>query len=139
MSRRDTEVITFNIDAVNLIGNNRVMRRFDTEYELLRADFRWTVGSTNGGSGTVALYKAASGTAIGSGTALLSAAVAVDAGGANSVNTTVTPKLSTVAGATVIARDSYLGLVGAGTLTSLFGLCITLIMRQRKTPDGGLR
>lgn len=139
MSRRDSQVKQFTFSAQDLIGANVPLFRADTEYELLRCDVRASILASNGGAGTVNIYKAKSGTAIGSGTAMLSAAVAVDSGGTNSADTTITPKLSTAAGATVIPRDSWVGVVGSGTLTGLMGLCFTLIFRQRKSPDGGLR
>jgi hypothetical protein len=75
-----------------------------------------TAGS-DGGTVTATIYKAPSGTAIGSGVALHSGTINLK--GTAATNQTLT--LSTVAGALEVAAGSAIGIVFTGTLTAAVG------------------
>ena len=80
---------------------------------------RWGTAST---SGTVTVHKVPSGTAAGSGTALLSATIST----AGTAATRTTGTLSTTAATLELAAGDGLQLVDSGTLTSLVDLNVTV-------------
>lgn len=77
--------------------------------------------STASSSGTVNIYKTVSGTAIGSGIALLTTAIST----AGTANTLLFGSLKTD-GSITLKENDVLGLVSGGTLTSLANLSITI-------------
>ena len=79
--------------------------------------------ATASSSGTMQLYKAPSATAIGSGTAMLSAVMSL----AGTASTNVTGAL---AATKKFLKGEAVGLVFAGTLTSLVGLHVTIVIQQ---------
>lgn len=98
----------------------------DREYLVTSIKYRFTTGST---SGNFAIYKAPSGTALASGTALHGTAGDVSTGVTADTNVDVT--LSTVAGALVIEKNDAIGVVWAGTLTNLVGCIIQIKLEAR--------
>ena len=92
---------------------------------LVSVEARFGVTST---SGTLAVEKVPDGTAVGSGTDLLTATMALD-GTADEV---VTGALSTAIGVNRIAKGEGISLDFGGTLTNLVDLVVTVILRQEK-------
>ena len=80
---------------------------------------RW---DTNSSSGTVTVHKVPSGTAIDSGTALLSSTISTASGAA----TNATGTLSSTASTLELAAGDSLQLVDSGTLTSLANLQVSV-------------
>jgi len=79
----------------------------------------WTAGST---SGTVDVRKIPSGTALASGTSMLSSTVAMS----GTANTPISGSLATTEANLIIGAGDRIGLVAAGTLTNQTGVGITL-------------
>lgn len=95
-------------------------------YSLLGVGVRYATSST---SGTVMVEKTPSGTAMGSGTNLLAAAVSTSAA---TLNTTYygTPLTSVAAANSLISNGDALSILFAGTQTSLTNLVVTLYITR---------
>jgi hypothetical protein len=90
--------------------------------ELVSLRATWTTGST---SGTVKVVKAASGTAIGSGTDMSGTATL-----AGTANTPVSGTPSSTVASRQAAAGNQIGFVFAGTMTNLAGGVVTATFRQ---------
>lgn len=84
---------------------------------------RWATASS---SGTLMINKAPSGTAIGSGTAVLASTVNT----AGTANTNTAGTLHATAANLALAAGDSLGLVNGGTLTSLAHLSVTVTLKR---------
>jgi hypothetical protein len=92
---------------------------------LVSVEARWGVASS---SGTLAVEKVPDGTAVGSGTDLLTSTMSL----ASTANTKVVGAISTAIGVNRIAEGEGVSLDFAGTLTNLVDLIITMVIRQEK-------
>lgn len=130
---RRIEIIRVNFDALQTDAAQALWIA-DTDYEVLRIQDRFRVGST---SGTYRVFKAPSGTAPASGTAVQAATA--DISTVATADTNRTPALSTVAGAKLLPAGNALCVVFAGDATGLRGLCLTILVRRRKERPAGMR
>jgi hypothetical protein len=94
--------------------------------EVVGVKVRFSAASS---SGTVDVKKAPSGTAIGSGTSVLSAVVST----AGAANTNVAGALNATVANRQLAAGDALGIVAGGTLTSLADLVVAVELKRR--PD----
>jgi hypothetical protein len=115
-----TQTIPNATDAVNLIV---LIAPFNCKLVAVRA--RHKTAST---SGTMDVVKAASGTAVASGTTLLTATMS----NAGTADTNVDGSVLATIGGSRILKGTAIGLKFAGTLTNLVNLDITIILRQQK-------
>jgi hypothetical protein len=92
--------------------------------EVVSVTVRFSAASS---SGTVDVKKAPSGTAIGSGTSVLSAAAST----AGTANTNVAGSLSATVANRQLAAGDALGIVNGGTLTSLTDLVVAIELKRR--------
>jgi hypothetical protein len=95
------------------------------ECEVVSVEARHRTASS---SGTLMLEKTPDGTAVGSGTNILTGTMSL----AGTVNTKVTGTLDTGIGVNRIVQGAGIGLDFAGTLSSLADLDITIVVRQVK-------
>lgn len=107
-------------------GNYGVFYTAPYGVEVVSVKARWSAASS---AGTVDVKKVPSGTAAGSGTSVLSAAI--DTSG--TADTNVAGTLSATAADTKLAAGDSLAIVSGGTLTSLTNLVVTVELKRR--PD----
>lgn len=98
----------------------------DEYYEVVSVKARFS--HVGGASAAVTINKVPSGTAPGSGTAVLSAAVDLTA----TADTTYSGTISSVAGAKLLAPGDALAAVFSGTLTALTGLVVQVTLKPTK-------
>lgn len=96
----------------------------DRDYYCTKIEYRFTTGST---SGTAAIYKAPSGTALASGTPLHGTAMDISTGATADTNISVVLTPSALS----ISAGDAIGVVWGGTLTSLVGLVICIHLECR--------
>ena len=118
---RDVGPIVVNLPAVAATASQWVMTA-PVALELVSLRATWTTGST---SGTVKVVKAASGTAIGSGTDMSGTATL-----AGTANTPVSGTPSSTVASRQAAAGNQIGFVFAGTMTNLAGGVVTATFRQ---------
>lgn len=131
MNRTETKSFSFDqlqTDAAKALWNA------DTQYELLEIRDRFRIGST---SGTYRVFKAPSGTAPASGTAMQAATADISTGA--TADTDRTPALASGIGAKRLQKGDSLCVVFAGDATGLRGLEITFTIRRLGTRRPGMR
>lgn len=105
----------------------------DTDYQIVSATERHETLGTDGSAVTVDVVKAASGTAMGSGTSLLATTFDLKA----TVNTTQSRSLAagTLASDKILYEGQCLGLNFAGTMTAVTGVCVTVVLVPIRRPS----
>lgn len=121
---RREERLYITLDAVGAV--DRALFIADTDFELLSVQYQFVTAST---SGTLTLRSCSSGTAVGSGTAML--ASTLDLSAAKTANTPYTGTLAVGQAARKIPKGYALGLDFGGTVTNLVGLCVTIVLQRQ--------
>lgn len=105
----------------------------DADYEIVAAYERHETLGTDGSAVTADVVKAASGTAMGSGTSLLASTFNLKA----TVNTTQSRTLSagTLATDRILYAGQCLGINFAGTMTAVTGVSITVVLVPMRRPS----
>lgn len=105
----------------------------DADYEIVAAYERHETLGTDGSAVTADVVKAASGTAMGSGTSLLASTFNLKA----TVNTTQARTLSagTLATDRILYAGQCLGINFGGTMTAVTGVSITVILNPLRRPS----
>lgn len=128
-------VLTFSAgpNAALLTAPDTGLFTADADCEIVAAYERHETLGTNGSAVTADVVKAASGTAMGSGTSLLASTFDLKA----TVNTTQSRTLSagTLASDRIINAGQAVGINFAGTMTDVTGVSITVILRRLRQPS----
>lgn len=95
------------------------------DYYLISVTERHEVAGTDGGAVTLMLKKVPSGTATASGTDMLTAGLNLK----STANTNQSGTLSTTAGVLTIPRGYALGMATTGTLTTLQGVTVSVLLK----------
>lgn len=105
----------------------------DADCEILSVTERHETLGTDGGAVAADIKKASSGTAIAGGTSLLASTFNLKA----AINTTQSRSLSagTLAADRVILAGQCVGIDFVGTMTSVTGVCITVVLRRLRRPN----
>jgi hypothetical protein len=119
---RDVGIIDVTLPGVVAATTSQWVTIAPCPLELIDVKATWTTGST---SGTVKVVKAASGTAIGSGTDMSATATL-----AGTANTPTTGAASSTVANRIAAAGDQIGFVFAGTMTNLVGGVVTARFRQ---------
>lgn len=127
-------VITFSAgpNAALLTAPDVGLFTADADYEIVSATERHETLGTDGSAVSADIVKAASGTALASGTTLLASVFNLKA----TVNTTQARSLSagTLAADRMLYEGQCLGINFAGTMTAVTGVCITVVLQPRSRP-----
>lgn len=113
-------VLTFLFDAATAVDRNLFVA--DRPYQLRSIE---AVHATASSSGTLDLKKCSGTTAPGSGTSMCTGTLSL----AGTANTTVAGTLSTTAANTLLADGDRLAADFGGTVTSLAGCAVTIVLR----------
>lgn len=122
-------------NAALLTAPNVPLLIADGEYEVLSVSETHETLGTDGGAVTLDIVKASNGTALAAGTSVLASTFNLKGTINTEVRKTISNSgLSTTAANRLISRGQRLGLKFTGTMTSVTGVCVTVVLQRIRRP-----